>query len=224
MNKKIFIIFISLITVFAVLIFINYRNNKNQEVLKSVVQLDKNSLSEANLSKTNLKESKIAYPITDFEKRITKKPFGIYLTPENSPVQPERFSGYHTGVDVEYSDVVSDVPVYAAYDGQIISSEWVSGYGGTIVLKCNINGEDLYILYGHLNPQSLMPVGSEVKKGQQIAILGQGYSQQTDGERKHLHFAIHKNNLDLKGYVQNQSELSVWYNPIDFYNKINQNS
>ena len=36
--------------------------------------------------------------------RITKKPFGIFITTQNSPVQPERFSGYHTGVDVEYKD------------------------------------------------------------------------------------------------------------------------
>jgi hypothetical protein len=33
---------------------------------------------------------------------LQKKPFGIYITPENSPVQPENFTGYHTGIDVEY--------------------------------------------------------------------------------------------------------------------------
>jgi len=88
-------------------------------------------------------------------------------------------------------------------------------------LKCNINNEDLYILYGHLNPASLIPKNSEVKKGQQIAVLGKGYTEETDGERKHLHFSIHKGSLDLRGYVQYQDKLSGWYNPIDFYKNIN---
>jgi len=32
----------------------------------------------------------------------------IYITPQTSPVQPERFTGYHTGVDVEYNDIKSE--------------------------------------------------------------------------------------------------------------------
>ena len=38
-------------------------------------------------------------PIGQTEERITKKPFGIKISPENSPISPERFSGYHTGID-----------------------------------------------------------------------------------------------------------------------------
>ena len=36
-------------------------------------------------------------PISNPLERIIKKPFGIKINPANSPVQPERFSGYHTG-------------------------------------------------------------------------------------------------------------------------------
>src|SRR5579871_4518385 len=51
-------------------------------------------------------------PAKDFLQRVTKKPFGIYVTPTDSPVQPERFTGYHTGADGEYGDITADVPVY----------------------------------------------------------------------------------------------------------------
>jgi murein DD-endopeptidase MepM/ murein hydrolase activator NlpD len=153
------------------------------------------------------------YPIADFRQRITKKPFGIYVTPKNSPVQPERFSGFHTGVDVEYEDVKEDVSVVAVCDGEIVLSRWVSGYGGTIGLKCQINKSDYYLIYGHLRTSSLTKK-TKVLKGDQIAVLGNGNTQETDFERKHLHFSIHKNTLDLRGYVQNQNELKNWIDPL----------
>ena len=60
--------------------------------------------------------------------------------------------------------------------------------------------------------------GATVKLGQQIALLGDGYSDETDGERKHLHFAIIPGeSSNLKGYVQNESELSGWIDPLEFF-------
>jgi len=45
--------------------------------------------------------------------------------------------------------------------------------------------------------------------------LGKGYSDETDGERKHLHFAIHKGTkIDVRGYVQTKGELQDWLNPL----------
>jgi murein DD-endopeptidase MepM/ murein hydrolase activator NlpD len=163
--------------------------------------------------------SEIVIPIAEFEKRITKKPFGIYITPQNSPVQPERFTGYHTGVDVEYEDVTTEVPVFAVNDGELVLAKWVSGYGGTIVLKSHIEDQEVYVLYGHLDLQSLTE-NVQVEKGEPIAVLGKGQSQEKDFERKHLHFAIIKNKLDLRGYVKEEKELSGWYNPLDFYKKV----
>src|SRR5438105_4096773 len=46
-------------------------------------------------------DPKLTPPIGNSLSRVTKKPFGIYITPQNSPVQPEKFKGYHTGVDFE---------------------------------------------------------------------------------------------------------------------------
>jgi len=157
-------------------------------------------------------------PIAEFKARITKKFFGTYITPATSPVQPERFTGYHTGVDVEYTDTTTDVPVYAIVDATVVRNSWVSGYGGLLVLKGTINGHDDFILYGHVRQSSLPSLGASVKQGDQVGVLGTGLSHETDGERHHLHFAIYTGgSLDIRGYVQNKSELSSWIDPLSLY-------
>jgi len=54
-------------------------------------------------------------PLDRAAERVSKKPFGIFITPQNSPVQPEKFRGYHTGADFEiFSDELdANVPVTA---------------------------------------------------------------------------------------------------------------
>lgn len=154
-------------------------------------------------------------PIENFESLINFKPFGVYITPQSSPVQPERFTGYHTGIDIEV-DTETETPVYAIADGKVELARTVNGYGGVMILSHEIDGETYSVLYGHLDPASFSE--GEVKKGQQIAVLGEAYSQETDGERKHLHFSIKPGlDLDLKGYVQNESALSGWVDPISLY-------
>lgn len=157
---------------------------------------------------------KLSEPISEFKQRVTKKNFGTYVTPQNSPIKPEKFTGFHTAVDVEYENTMSDISVYSIDDGQIIYSGQVNGYGGFIAIQYS-----QYIgIYGHLRPKSLFPNKSAVKKGDTIGILGTGYSPQTDGERKHLHFAILKGSkLDFRGYVESKSELSQWLNPLDLF-------
>lgn len=153
-------------------------------------------------------------PVADFAARITKKPFGIFITPQNSPVQPERFSGYHTGVDVEYDDTADDVPIKAITAGTVLQARTASGYGGVIVIQHEIDGEPVVAIYGHLDPTSLVKVGTKVEAGQQIGILGDHQSNETDGERKHLHFALIPGTaVDLRGYVQSESELAAWRDP-----------
>ena len=161
------------------------------------------------------KTSVITEPISNAKSRITKKPFGIYVSPSNSPVQPEKFTGYHTGVDFETtsSELTQNIDISAAKDGKILVKQWVSGYGGVIIQSTVINGENVTILYGHLNinENSSLVVGSSVKAGDRLAILGAAYSNDTNGERKHLHLGIHKGtNIDYLGYVQNKSDLSGW--------------
>lgn len=158
------------------------------------------------------------FPISDAAGRVTKKPFGIYITKASSPVQPEKFSGYHTGVDFEVSDdeQSSNVEIKAICNGPILLKKWATGYGGVVSQKCNLNGEDVNVIYGHLNIVSVKnKVGDELKSGDVLGILGKGYTTETDQERKHLHLSIHKGpNLTLLGYVQNKTELNSWLDPL----------
>lgn len=157
-------------------------------------------------------------PVQEFKSRITKKPFGIFITPQNSPVQPERFTGYHTGVDVESDGIAGDVPVKAMADGQVVASQTADGYGGVMVLRHQIKGEGRSVIYGHLDPRSMLKKDTIVKAGDQIAILGDGFSPETDNERQHLHLAILKTEvIDLRGYVQKPAELENWLNPAELF-------
>lgn len=158
-----------------------------------------------------------AFPIENYLQNQTKKIFGQYITKENSPISPERFSGYHTGVDIEINpdQLDKEVPVYAITDTELIYKKGISGYGGVVIIKFQFNNETVTALYGHLKIESISQnIGDKIQKGEKLGILGKAYSTETDGERKHLHFSIHKgSSIELKGYVQNQSELSAWIDP-----------
>lgn len=157
-------------------------------------------------------------PTAEFKARITKKPYGTYITPANSPVQPEKFTGYHTGVDVEYTDVTAEVPVLAIADGTVVASRTASGYGGVVAIQHTINGQSLIGVYGHVDPKSMVANGTRVTAGQQVAVLGGDKSSETDGERKHLHFSVVTGTaLTIKGYVQTQAELAQWIDPLSLY-------
>lgn len=165
----------------------------------------------------NQPSAQVVYPISDGAARITKKPFGIYVTPKNSPVQPEKFTGYHTGTDFETfaSEQDSDVPINTICAGPLKMKKWATGYGGVAVQACKISGQDVTVIYGHLNLDTVSAnTGDELSQGQHLAMLGKGYSTQTDVERKHLHLGIHKGtSINILGYVQNKANLSGW---IDF--------
>lgn len=146
--------------------------------------------------------------------RVTKKPFGIYITTASSTVSPERFHGYHTGVDFEIFDGEkdTDVPIRTICAGPLLEKEWTAGYGGVAVQKCVLAGQTVTIIYGHIKLASVSrKVGQEIPQGEQLAILGKGYSTETDRERKHLHLGIHKTGvINIVGYVQNKASLSAW--------------
>ncbi len=159
-------------------------------------------------------------PISGGRARVTKIFFGTYVTPTDSPIVPERFTGYHTGVDFEtYPDEQNtDVPIYAACTGKLLLKEWASGYGGVAAQACTINSQAVTIIYGHLRLSSITPAtGTQLTAGEQFAVLGTGYSTETDGERKHLHFGIHiGTSINILGYVPVQSDLSGWLNPLNY--------
>lgn len=159
-------------------------------------------------------------PTVEFRERITKKPFGILITPETSPVQPERFRGYHTAVDVEFGDVTNEVPVFAVAAGTVVQSGTASGYGGVLVIRHELPVGVRTVIYGHLDPASLPGVGTQVQTGQPIGILGDGGTPETDGERKHLHFGIRADDaINIRGYVVTEDELAAWQDPLELFTK-----
>lgn len=161
--------------------------------------------------------SSLVYPIAGGNTRITKKPFGIFVSPQSSPISPERFTGYHTGVDFEIlpNEQNIDVQIYASCSGEVLMKKWASGYGGVLIEECELNGEGVTIIYGHLRLTSIIPPqGAKIEAGQKIGVLGREYSEETDGERKHLHFAVYKGvAVNILGYVKNSAELNNWLNP-----------
>lgn len=168
-----------------------------------------------------VQNQKISSPITNFSSRVTKKGFGVFVTPENSLIKPELFQGYHTGADAEVSaeEENADVPVFAIADGEVVSSQVTPGYGGVVVIQHNIDNRQLLAIYGHLDPKNLVFQGKKIAKGERIGILGRGNSKETDFERKHLHFGLYTGSkVDLRGYVENKGELEFWLDPVKFLN------
>jgi len=162
----------------------------------------------------------LSHPLSNALERVTKKPFGVYITKQNSPVQPERFSGYHTGVDFETTpdEQKTDVAVYAVCEGKLAMKKQATGYGGVAVQSCMLDGKAVTIVYGHVRLASILQnVGETLKAGQTFAVLGNGYSTETDGERKHLHLGIHAGfSVSILGYVQSKSVLSQWLDVRDY--------
>jgi hypothetical protein len=162
----------------------------------------------------------ISEPIKNAPTRITKKPFGIKVSPSNSPLSPEKFSGHHTGVDFETTaeEQDRDIPIYALCNGSLLLKKQASGYGGVAVQKCSLGGQTITIIYGHLKLASIKaPIGAKLTAGVQIGILGQGYSRETGGERKHLHLGIHRGpSINLLGYVKNKIALKEWLDALKF--------
>lgn len=212
--------FLFLILILALVVYFVLNNKKinpsfNLQPINSVANNTVNSLP-TNDSPTNKVTGIISEPIANAKTRVTKKPFGLKVSPQNSPVSPERFFGYHTGVDFETlaSEQDIEVPIYALCEGPLVLKQYASGYGGVAIQACQINNKEVTVIYGHLRLSSISTaVDQLLKSGQQLGVLGKGFSTETDGERKHLHLGIHKGKaVNLLGYVQTESELSNWIN------------
>jgi murein DD-endopeptidase MepM/ murein hydrolase activator NlpD len=139
-------------------------------------------------------------------------------------VDDGRFLGYHAGDDIEMNILdlkakhVVDVPVYAFADGTVQFVGWVDGYGGVVIMKHEIDGKTISSLYGHVDADAVkVKVHDKVKKGSQIAVLGEGFTHETDGRRMHLHFALwNGDDVKFPGYVETREELSGWIDPYTY--------
>ncbi len=160
----------------------------------------------------------VVSPLTGFSDRVTKKGFGLHITRTNSPVQPERFTGYHTAADAEVTEAEqqTDVPVYAIADGVMLVRQTANGYGGLVLVVHDVDGQTVTAVYGHLRLTSVSKqVGQAVVVGERLGLLGTGGTPETDGERKHLHFGLRPGrSTNSRGYVSTAAELSAWLDPV----------
>lgn len=194
----------------SVTVYLLYQKESQKNVSKSPQQ------STPQTSTPQPTPVQINIPLPDAKSRVTKKHFGQYITPATSPVQPEKFTGFHTGTDFEIKpeELNAKVTVYAICDGPVEVNQFVSGYGGVVVQSCAIEGAPAQVLYGHISLSQSTNAGTLLKKGDPITVLGAAYSTETDGERKHLHLGIIRGTtIDYRGYVPSQPELSKWINP-----------
>ena len=211
-----------LIIIFFILIFVLYVLFYKKAIVRTWPS-EKIYLNQNNqlATSTLVLDNKIIEPMSQAVSRVTKKPFGIKISPSDSPVSPEKFSGYHTGVDFEIlaGEENIAVPVQAICTGPLLLKKQATGYGGVAVQACEINKQAVTVVYGHLKLLSISAeVNQELKTGEQIGILGQGYSTETDGERKHLHLSVHLGPaVVLTGYVSRQSQLAAWLDPLPWF-------
>ncbi|TFH08542.1 MAG: aminotransferase class III-fold pyridoxal phosphate-dependent enzyme [Candidatus Thorarchaeota archaeon] len=121
----------------------------------------------------------------------------------------------HMAVDLL---IHAGAPVHAVYDGTIHSfqdNDKPLDNGPTIIVehKTSPDGPPFYVLYGHLSRESLvgLEVGTEVKKGEQIASVGK--YPENGGWIPHLHFQLIADMMDLSGDffgVAPPSKRDVW--------------
>jgi murein DD-endopeptidase MepM/ murein hydrolase activator NlpD len=220
MQDKKNLLILSAFILLIVSLFVLSRSKTERSLQQKIVQ---KTLSEEKSLNPLLDDSqeKISSPLDRATERITKKDFDIFITPKNSPVQPERFSGYHTGVDFEIfpEELDREVPIKAVCDGKIISKQTADGYGGLLIQDCLIENEFITVVYGHLNLESIAKNDrDEIKQGEIIGNLGRDKTAETDNERKHLHLSLHRgSDIDIRGYVQNETELSEWIDPCLYF-------
>ncbi|NGP90068.1 peptidoglycan DD-metalloendopeptidase family protein [Fodinibius halophilus] len=96
----------------------------------------------------------------------------------------------HVGIDIWAG---AGEAVYNIYEGTVAykqNNDNAGDYGPTIVMKYELNGDDLYALYGHLSEESLQMVkaGEQIPQGQKIATLGG--PAVNGGWVPHLHFQL----------------------------------
>lgn len=172
----------------------------------------------------NATSSMLKKPLSKFNDRQKLLTFGMYVTPnpEQNPIDPpERFVGYHTALDVEVfeDEMDKEVEVKAICEGNVVEAKTADGYGGVLVHTCQINGEDVTVLYGHLNPNTFTKkIGDPIKRGESIAFLGEEQSPESGFTRKHLHLGIHRGKeVVLLGYVQSEAELQNYIDPAPLF-------
>lgn len=164
------------------------------------------------LETTKAETYAVVLPIAEYTRRRTFNGFGEF--------SQGTLAGYHVAEDIEYTDVLQEeIAVRAIAQGVVRRIGSVSGYGGVLVVLHTIGDRQVHAIYGHIDvTSSNLSQGDLVEKGEFLANLGDHKSEETDGERKHLHFALYEGEeLRLQGYESSVKDIESWINPHNFF-------
>ena len=190
-----------------------------QTVFHSVVNLDKQSVVEVDLSVSSPElgnhdnyasrqklQKRILQILEEKEAKIgwggyaEVRPFyttdAYQLTGNDGAV----WRTVHLGMDI-WTDAMT--PVYAPFDGTVYSAQNNEGernYGPTIIIEHVFGDLTFYTLFGHLSLDSLtdnMNPGMPISVGQRIGEIGP--APENGNWPPHLHFQILLDTLDFKG-------------------------
>lgn len=153
----------------------------NDEV--ALVEMEDALLDEANKLTEIIKNLELAATYVGGEmmwpvpgQYLITSPFGNRLHPISKQYK------MHTGIDIAGP---KGTPIVAAQTGTVVYANWFGSYGKAIIVD---HGGGITTLYAH-NDAINVSVGSVVKKGDNIALLGStGYST-----GPHLHFEVRIN-------------------------------
>ena len=126
------------------------------------------------------------FPLDEYEPGSSEYKSSFVMKGRSSLDSPYK---YHAAEDSYHPP---GTPVYAMADGRISFSGRAGGYGWLIII--DHPQANLYSLYGHLSPSRWrLRAGTEVKKGEMIAYLGDDY--ENGGSKKeplkpHLHYGV----------------------------------
>ncbi|XFA71972.1 M23 family metallopeptidase [Thermosynechococcaceae cyanobacterium Okahandja] len=89
---------------------------------------------------------------------------------------------FHSGTDLA---APAGTPVLAVFDGRVVESNWLGGYGLTVILRHPPDQHET--LYAHLSQLFVNP-GQWVKQGEVVGLVG----STGNSTGPHLHFELHE--------------------------------
>lgn len=141
-------------------------NEFAKEIESKIVKLQKNTGPYSG--------GKMAWPVPGYS-RISSE-YGYRIHPIFKTKK------FHTGIDIP---APTGTPITASADGTVIYSDWLGGYGKTIMID---HGGGIVTLYGH-NSSLTVSNGKQVKRGDTIAKAG----STGNSTGPHCHFEVRKN-------------------------------
>ncbi|SFQ10564.1 murein hydrolase activator EnvC family protein [Salibacterium halotolerans] len=98
----------------------------------------------------------------------------------------QRWGRMHNGIDIGGGGR-PNVPIVAAAGGTVVKAGYMNGYGNTVMISHQLNGEQITTLYAHMSSLNVSS-GQSVSRGENIGMMGNTGASQG----KHLHFEVHE--------------------------------